>query len=141
MRSGFELSRDCDLTGYWSGEYWYDTTNNPTPFSAHLAETAGALTGTTLEHVNLGPGGTELSANLAGSRSGPSLYFTKIYQPKRGFRFNPIQYSGTSNDKFTVIQGGWRIPGSLAGHFIMHRASFGAKAEVKREAIVLQFKR
>lgn len=135
------LSRDSDLTGYWSGEYWYDTTSNPTPFSAHLTDTSGSLTGTTLERVNLGSGDTELSAELAGGRSGPTLYFTKVYHPKRGLRFDPIQYSGTSNDKFTVIEGDWRIATGLSGRFVMYRASFGAKAEVKREAVVLQFKR
>jgi hypothetical protein len=128
MPSGFQLSRDSDLTGYWSGEYWYDTANNPTPFSAHLEDVSGILTGTTLEQVYLSSGGAELSANLTGGRSGSSVYFTKVYQPKRGFRFEPIQYSGGSNDKFTMIEGDWRIATGVSGRFIMYRASFGAKA-------------
>ncbi len=140
MPAGFQLSRDSDLTGYWSGEYWYDTASNPTPFSAHLEDTSGSLTGTTLEQVNLGSGATELSANLTGGRSGSSVYFTKLYQPRRGFRFEPIQYSGTSNDRFTVIEGDWRIASGLSGRFIMYRSSFGAKAAVvqRREKIVLK---
>ena len=141
MPAGFQLSRDSDLTGYWSGEYWYDTASNPTPFSAHLEDISGALTGTTLEQVNLGSGGTELSANLTGGRSGSSVYFTKLYQPKRGYRFEPIQYSGASNDKFTVIEGDWRIATGLSGRFIMYRASFGANAAVEKRKVVLQLKR
>ena len=45
MPASFEFSRDSDLTGFWSGEYWYDATISPTPFSAHLEDISGALTG------------------------------------------------------------------------------------------------
>ena len=129
MPAGFEFSRDSDLTGFWSGEYWYDATINPTPFSAHLEDISGALAGTTLEPATFGaPGLTELSADIKGGRSGPSLYFTKVYHPARGVHRHAIHYSGVSNDKFTQIEGDWRFPQGFSGRFVMYRASFGAKA-------------
>lgn len=141
MRQPATLSRDSDLTGYWSGEYWYDGEPNPCAFSAHLAEAAGALDGTTLELVDLGAGDIELSANLAGARAGATVTFTKVYHPKPNFRFDPIQYVGACNDTFTRIEGIWRIPPHHSGRFVMHRASFGAKAEVRQTAEVIQFRR
>jgi hypothetical protein len=141
MAAGSELSRQSDLTGYWSGEYWYDATVSPTPFSAHIDDTAGAITGSTLEPATFGaPGLTELSAELRGGHSGPNVYFTKVYHPAPGVHRDPIHYSGISNDKFTQIEGDWRFPDGFSGRFVMYRASFGAKAAVakRKKAIVLK---
>lgn len=136
MPAGSGLSRDSDLTGYWSGEYWYDATISPTPFSAHINDTAGDITGTTLEPATFGaPGLTELSADLRGGRSGPNIYFTKVYQPASGVHRDPIHYSGITNDKFTQIEGDWRFPDGFSGRFVMYRASFAAKAKAKKRAI------
>jgi hypothetical protein len=44
-----QFSRNSDLTGLWSGEYWYAGASAPVPFSAHIVDTAGNITGTTLE--------------------------------------------------------------------------------------------
>src|SRR5262249_1391451 len=75
-RSG-GFSRDTDLTGVWSGEYWYDAgAGLRTGFAAHLIETAGSLEGTTLERVG---GAGELSACLVGSHDGADVAFTKVY--------------------------------------------------------------
>lgn len=137
MPAGFELSRDNDLTGFWSGEYWYDITISPTPFSAHIDDSEGALTGTTLEPATFGaPGLTELSADLRGGRSGPSLYFSKVYHPAPGVHRGAIHYSGMTDDKFTRIEGDWRFPDGFSGRFVMYRASFGQMAEAREEATV-----
>jgi hypothetical protein len=142
MPAGFEFSRDSDLTGFWSGEYWYDATISPTPFSAHLEDISGALTGTTLEPATFGaPGLTELSADINGGRSGPSMYFTKIYHPARGVHRQPIHYSGMCDDKFTQIEGDWRIDNGFSGRFVMYRSSFGATAAAAKREVVLQLKR
>ena len=56
-------SRDTDLTGLWSGEYWYAGMSFPTPFTAHLIDQQGDLSGTTLEPRTFGVGEQpELSA-------------------------------------------------------------------------------
>ena len=46
------FSRDSDLTGLWSGEYWYNGGGRPTPFAEHSIDTLGTLTGTAREHAS-----------------------------------------------------------------------------------------
>lgn len=134
MPAGFKLSRNGDLTGFWSGEYWYDLTVTPIPFSAHIDDTGGALTGTTLEPATFGaPGLTELSADLRGGRSGPSLYFSKVYHPAPGVHRGAIHYSGVTNENFTCVEGDWRFPDGFSGRFVMYRASFGQTVEASQE--------
>ena len=68
MASINAFSRETDLTGVWSGAYWYGATGMPTPFTAHIIEFAGSLSGTTLEPATFGsPGPAELSADISGS--------------------------------------------------------------------------
>lgn len=136
MPSQFEFSRDDNLTGFWSGEYWYAGVTSPTPFSAHIADAAGSVSGTTLEPATFGaPGLTELSADITGSRTGLMLAFIKIYHPAPGVHRNPIHYSGALDAKFTVIEGDWRFADGFSGRFILTRASRGAKAAARRRAV------
>lgn len=130
------FSRDTDLTGLWSGEYWYgDGAGQPTPFSAHIVDTGGSLTGSTLEPNTSGiPGPAELSASLTGSRGELSVRFIKLYNPAPGIHGQPIRYAGTADAAFTMIDGDWRLDhpgGSLAGRFVLVRVSRGANAEAK----------
>ncbi len=140
------FSRDSDLTGLWSGEYWYNGGGQPTPFSAHLVDSLGTITGTTLEPNTFAhPGLIELSADITGARGELSVRFTKLYHAAPGVHRDPIFYSGTVDPKFTMIDGDWTfgmgdIP-SGTGRFVLVRVSRGAKAaEVKREA-ALELKR
>ena len=129
------FSRESDLTGLWSGEYWYAGHAAPTPFSAHIIDTGGSISGTTLEPATFGaPGLTELSADISGSRGATALRFTKVYHPAPGVHREPIAYVGTVDEKLTPIDGQWRL-GRTSGRFVLVRASRGAKAvAVKRKA-------
>ena len=81
------FSRDSDLTGLWSGEYWYDGGGQPTPFSAHIIDSLGSITGTTLEPNTFAhPGLVELSADISGQRGELSVQFNKLYHPAPGGR-------------------------------------------------------
>jgi hypothetical protein len=127
------FSKDSDLTGLWSGEYWYGAGAMPTPFSAHIIDAGGSLSGTTLEPATFGaPGLTELSADISGARGALSLRFTKIYHPAPGVHRDPIYYAGTVDEKLTMIDGDWRFPNGFSGRFVLVRASRGAKAEAKK---------
>lgn len=139
------FSRDCDLTGLWSGEYWHaGDPLPPVPFSAHLVDTAGSLVGTTLEPNTFAhPGLIELSAELTGARGELSVRFTKLYHAAPGVHRDPIFYSGTVDPNFTVIDGKWVMQSSgspdVAGRFVLVRVSRGAKPveaehQVKLEA-------
>jgi hypothetical protein len=130
------FTRESDLTGLWSGEYWYSHTVRPTPFSAHIIDSGGNISGTTLEPATFGsPHLTELSADISGSRGALSLRFTKIYHPAPGVHRNPIYYSGTVDEKLTMIDGDWRFSDGFSGRFVLVRASRGAKAEAAERKV------
>lgn len=135
------FSRETDLTGLWSGEFWYSHTARPTPFSAHIIDSGGTISGTTLEPATFGsPHLTELSADISGSRGDLSLRFTKIYHPAPGVHRNPIYYAGTVDEKLTMIDGDWRFADGFSGRFVLVRASRGAMpaARVDESASIIR---
>jgi hypothetical protein len=131
-----------NLTGYWAGSFSYAGGDGPTPFSAHISDIAGSISGTTLEPNTFARGPlTELSADLLGACSGHSVSFVKRYQAGPGVHRRPIYYSGEADAKFTRIAGAWRFADGFSGAFVMTRASGNAKAKTRKSAIVLTFKR
>ncbi len=122
-----------NLSGVWFGEYWYGGGANRTSFAAHLLETAGALTGTTLELVAFLAAG-ELSAVLTGSRDASDVSFTKVYDEASRLNAEPVAYQGVVDAGLQMIGGHWRLLGisSLTGGFLMRRVSSSRRA-VKRE--------
>lgn len=135
------FSRNSDLTGLWSGEYWYNGGGRPTPFSAHVVDSLGTITGTTLEPNTFAhPGLIELSADINGSRGELSVRFSKLYHPAPGVHHEPILYSGSIDPNFTMIDGEWRIEGGFSGRFVLVRVSRGAQiaAETRETAVELR---
>lgn len=135
------FSRESDLTGLWSGEYWYvGYPKPPVPFSAHLVDNAGGITGTTLEPNTFAhPGLIELSADINGTRGELSVRFTKLYHPAPGVHRTPIFYSGTIDPNFTMIDGEWKT--DIVGRFVLVRVSHGAKAADAKREVALELKR
>lgn len=132
------FSRDGDLTGLWSGEYWYGT-GNPVPFSAHIVDNLGTISGTTLEPNTFAhPGLIELSADISGMRGELSVQFNKLYHPAPGVHREPIVYSGTVDSNFTMIDGEWRLASGFSGRFVLVRVSRGAQAAEAKRAVVLE---
>jgi hypothetical protein len=137
-------SRDTDLTGLWSGEYWYDAVAQRTPFTAHFIDTDGSLSGTTLEPATFGAGPGDLSAELAGVRGDLSVRFTKRYDPAPGVHRDPIFYDGVVDVKFTMIEGGWTLSsehGRMTGRFVLVRVSRGVQAAEREVAEALEIRR
>jgi len=130
--------RHSDLTGYWSGEYWYDDgIGSLAQFAAHINDAAASFDGTTLETVNFGAGRKELTASISGSRDGANVEFIKRYDAGQRVHRQPIFYAGLLNADLTLIEGLWALSdriGRVTGGFRMQRGSSGAKAAVKREA-------
>ena len=136
------FSRESDLTGLWSGEYWYAGHAAPTPFSAHIIDTGGSLSGTTLEPATFGlPGLAELSADITGARGALNVSFTKVYHAAQGVHRDPISYAGTVDGKLTSIEGDWRLPSGFSGRFVLVRASRGVKAKRAKKSVTLELKR
>lgn len=133
MAGSFGFTRETDLTGLWSGEYRYPGEPRPTPFSAHITETLGSLSGTTLEPATFGgPGLTELSADISGLRTNLNVRFTKIYHPAPGVHDTPIYYVGTADETLTSIEGAWRFSSGFVGSFVLVRASRNVAARAAR---------
>lgn len=132
------FSRDSDLTGLWSGEYWYGA-GAPVPFSAHIVDNLGTITGTTLEPNTFAhPGLIELSADISGTRGELSVRFNKLYHPAPGVHRDAIVYSGTVDSQFTMIDGDWRFQNGFSGRFVLVRVSRGAAAVADKSAVVLE---
>lgn len=138
------FSRENELTGLWSGEYWYAGSSFPTPFTAHIIDTVGSISGTTLEPNSFAACGlAELSAAIDGARGDLSVRFTKIYHRAPGVHRMPIYYSGVIDAKFTMIDGEWTFnqPGHVSGRFVLVRVSRGSVTEAVRVAEAINLKR
>jgi hypothetical protein len=144
LSKGSAFSRDTDLTGLWSGEYWYgQSQGQPTPFTAHFIDNAGDLSGTTLEPATFGLSAGDLSAVIEGARGELSVRFTKLYDPAPGVHADPIFYAGTVDAQFTIIEGTWDFGSRMnfSGRFVLVRVSRGAQAEQREVAEELRIER
>jgi hypothetical protein len=137
MGGASAFSHDSDLTGLWSGEYWYAGVSFPTPFTAHIIDTAGSISGTTLEpNTFANPGLSELSADIDGARGALSVRFTKLYHRAPGVHQMPVFYAGVVDEKFTMIDGDWTFhkPSEVTGRFVLVRVSRGSVAAAEAHA-------
>lgn len=142
MAERHAFSRETDLTGVWSGAYWYGASGMPTPFTAHIIDMGGSLSGTTLEPATFGSAGlSELSADITGGRGALTVLFTKLYHLAQGVHRDPISYAGTVDEKLTSIEGGWRLPSGFSGQFVLVRASRGVKAKRAKKSVALEIRR
>ena len=131
------MAQDENLTGVWEGLFNWPIRRPPTPFTAVLIDTGGTLSGSVHEVAQGGPfDGRELTAMIAGRRSGGSLRFTKSYEPGVA-RFAPVTYDGALNAEATEIDGTWTIKGRMSGPFLMMRSRRPSEAvEAKKEIAV-----
>jgi hypothetical protein len=119
------------LTGWWSGEYWYLGMSFPTPFTAHIDDHDGALSGSTLEPNTFADASlAELSADLFGDRRNFEVRFIKRYHRAPGVHALPIAYVGVANADFTLVEGDWSFSDTLAprGRFMLARVARGMAA-------------
>jgi hypothetical protein len=123
-----------NLTGIWHGLYSYPDRRPSVSFVATLIEAGSTVSGTTHEPSDRegGPNRT-LYATLSGRRQGASVTFLKTYD-RAGPRYrSTVAYQGMLSADGTEIEGGWLIPGSYAGKFLMIRSAGKAEA-VRRKA-------
>lgn len=128
---------DDNLSGYWSGEYWYDNgAGTLAQFAAHISDKGDSFDGTTLETARFTGKSREFTASISGSRDGATVEFIKRYDAGQRIHRNPIFYAGAINADLTQIDGIWALDdrGRLTGGFRMQRGSKGPKAAVTREA-------
>ncbi len=110
------------LTGLWHGRYGYTTGDEPTGFTATLAELGGTITGATEEQARVAPAiVATLQAAVAGRREGVWVSFLKTYDGTLGWRHS-IRYEGVLNAEGTEIEGRWVHSLNWTGWFLMIRA-------------------
>ena len=120
------------VSGGWTGIYFYpdDHPHNlddlwpPTPFVADLTEQTGVIGGWIREPART-LGGAPRQAEVAGSRTGDAIAFTKT--PTDGA--SSIEYAGVITHEGRRIEGQWHIIGSWSGHFRMDRSGPTPPAE------------
>ncbi|MCB1693141.1 MAG: caspase family protein [Pseudomonadales bacterium] len=109
-----------DLSGSWSGRYYYEDGRNSVPFVIDLYDTNGSLEGRVSEPATFGaPGARSLYANLAGKVDGKVMTFRKTYDGSGGQRHS-VDYQGELDADLMSAKGRWRIPGA-SGRFEIYR--------------------
>ena len=126
--------RRSSLTGSWSGAYRYPgAADHETVFNAQIEEVGGAFVGSTQEpNEFLASGGSVLTAEIEGVRSGASVTFTKFYNHE-GIR-HAIRYEGAADEGLMRIQGKWIIRSDSSGTFFMVRDDDGESVEAEESA-------
>ena len=137
------MSETIDLTGRWTGVYFYPVDpdwnandNLPaTPFTAELVDTAGLVRGTTMEPDVLGPPDSPpIPATLEGHHLDGELTFTKL--PDGGGQIHTIDYIGAISGDGNSISGRWVIHSEWSGTFQMQRRVTPATVAIEQAATV-----
>lgn len=131
-----------DLSGRWTGVYFYPTDPManpldalpPTPFSAELTDREGMVVGRTEEPdlFSGSPDSPSIRATLEGHHHGGVLTFTKF--PEYADALHTIDYVGAISADGNSIEGDWIIHGDWSGRFRMQRSEVGVATAVEEAA-------
>lgn len=109
-----------NLSGFWSGKYWYDEPDEPVvPFLALLEDSDGTLSGEISEPNTVGYSSSELKAFVVGSRDGAAVTFAKVYDGASDLAHR-VDYVGGVSDDGTRLAGYWLLD-IYSGGFEMSR--------------------
>ena len=111
-----------DVSGFWIGEYAYDSVKGlKVEFKAGLVQTGAILSGdTTEENTFADQCGQILIAELFGKVSAQNVSFTKQYKNGPPGQ-EKILYQGSISDDGSLITGTWTIMSRWTGSFRMTR--------------------
>lgn len=132
------MSGNGNMNGLWSGWYAYSALSEPVPFTAWVDDTAGLLTGTILEPNTFSLMDLDdLQAEIAGTRHGNHVDFTKTYNADQGVHPYHILYDGQANAAFDHIVGEWSFAGAVGGRgpFEMTRSSRSISEGILRDVL------
>lgn len=121
-----KYGRPTGLTGFWTGYYAYDMTDEAVMFTAWIRERDGLVSGSILEESLPGAGeDEEIEAVLSGWRQGLDVRFTRQVLTKSGSTELPPYYHGDTDADCCVISGVWFFddPSDWTGTFMMTRIS------------------
>ena len=129
-----------DVTGEWTGIYNYPLEHPPNRFTATLRETAGIVTGETVEPSpsrHAGYGGGQAHAFLDCRRDSALVSFLKQYDATHRAD-TPVAYAGALSSDGDEITGRWQVSGDWSGTFIMVRRTRGGASVERRTAEVVR---
>ena len=111
-----------NVSGFWTGEYAYDSVKGlAVDFKANLEQVGAILSGdTTEENTFADQSGKILIAELFGKVSGQNVSFTKDYKNGPTGQ-EKILYQGSISDDGTLITGTWVMMSMWSGSFRMTR--------------------
>jgi hypothetical protein len=127
-----------NLTGFWSGRYWYDELGEPTvPFMLNLSDDHGSLSGEVSEPNTVGTSSDYLKAFIKGTRNGALVAFAKVYDGASDLAHR-VDYTGSASDDGQKVSGYWLLE-SHSGGFEMTRTLLPAEelAEMNMEVPVI----
>lgn len=115
-----------NLTGFWSGSYWYDEPGEPTvPFMLNLTDNQGALSGEVSEPNTVGTSSDYLKAFIMGKRTDANVAFAKVYDGASDLAHR-VDYTGSASDDGRKVSGYWLLEG-YSGGFEMTRTLLPAE--------------
>lgn len=126
-------TRPTGLTGFWSGYYAYDMTDEAVMFTAWIQEKDGQINGTVLEESLPGVGeDEEIEAVLSGWRHGLDVRFTRRVPGVSENIDLPPHYHGDVDADCCLISGVWFFddPSDWTGTFMMTRISGPLEARI-----------
>jgi hypothetical protein len=108
-----------DMTGLWTGEYWYPEPWEPRAgFAATINDNDGMLSGSTSEASDVFIG-TDERADIRGTREGTQISFWKHYDGDGAYG-HTVTYDGTLSSDGQRVEGHWTID-DYSGDFLMVR--------------------
>lgn len=114
------MADPLDMTGLWTGQYWYpEPWEPPMAFVATISDNAGSLSGTTTEASDIFIGVDE-RADIRGTRSGTSVSFYKYYDGTGAYGHS-VTYDGVLSADGQQVEGQWSLD-DYSGSFIMLRS-------------------
>lgn len=130
------MASSKDMNGLWSGWYTYSNLGEPVPFTAWIDDSTGLLTGSILEPNTFSQLDVDdLQAEIAGTRLGQQIFFSKTYGPDQGAHLYPIAYDGRADEAFEIVRGEWSFADPYLGRgpFELRRSSRSISEGILRD--------
>jgi hypothetical protein len=117
-----------NLSGFWSGHYWYDDASDPdAAFIMVLRDDGANIFGEITEPNMVGVSSDFLKAIINGTRSGLSVEFAKVYDGSSDLAHR-VDYFGMLSDDGIKLTGHWLLE-EFSGGFEATRAALPEEIE------------
>ncbi len=117
-----------NLSGFWSGHYWYDDAlDADAAFMMVLRDDGAKFSGEITEPNMVGVSSDFLKAMVTGTRSGLSVEFAKVYDGASDLAHR-VDYFGVLSEDGLELTGHWLLE-EFSGGFVASRAALPEEVE------------